>query len=108
DIIQQSFVTGGWAVDLGAASGAGVDAVHVWAFPVVNNVIGAGQFINAASFNARQDVANFYGQQFLMSGFSFLFDKSKLAPGQYYVGVYVHSTVTGTFNQQQFALVTIK
>ena len=31
-----------------------------------------------------------------------------LAPGQYYVGVYCHSSVTGTFNQQQFSLVTIR
>jgi hypothetical protein len=30
-----------------------------------------------------------------------------LCPGQYYVGACCHSTVTGTFNQQRFVLVTI-
>src|SRR5262249_19394147 len=28
--ISQPFNTGGWAVDLGASSGTGVDAIHVW------------------------------------------------------------------------------
>ena len=104
--IKQPFNTGGWAVDLGATSGVGVDAVHVWAFPVVNGVIGAGQFVNAALLGgARPDVAAVFGSQFANAGFNFLM--TGLSPGQYYVGVYVHSSVTGTFNQQQFALVTI-
>jgi subtilisin family serine protease len=104
--IQQPFITGGWAVDLGAPSGTGVDAIHVWAFPVVNGVTGAGQFVAAAQLGGtRPDVAAVFGNQFAKAGFNFLM--TGLSPGQYYVGVYVHSSVTGTFNQQQFALVTI-
>jgi hypothetical protein len=104
--ISQPFITGGWAVDLGASSGTGIDAVHVWAFPVVNGVVGAGQFVDAALLGGvRPDVGAVFGPQFAAAGFNFLM--TGLAPGQYYVGVYVHSSVTGTFNQQQFALVTI-
>src|SRR5262249_17414531 len=104
--ISQPFITGGWAVDLGAKTGTGVDAVHVWAFPGANGGIGAGQFVDAALLGGvRPDVGAVFGAQFANSGFNFLM--KGLAPGQYYVGVYVHSSVTGTFNQQQFALVTI-
>src|SRR4029450_10336624 len=31
--VSSSFAVAGWAVDTGAPSGTGVDAVHVWAFP---------------------------------------------------------------------------
>jgi len=104
--ITQPFITGGWAVDLRASSGAGVDAIHVWAFPVVNGVIGAGQFVDAALLGgSRPDVGAVFGSQFNNAGFNFLM--TGLAPGQYYVGVYARSTVSGTFNQQQFALVTV-
>ena len=46
-----------------------------------------------------------FGSQFANAGFNFLM--TSLAPGRYYIGVYCRSRVTGTFNQQQFALVTI-
>ena len=31
--VVQPFVVAGWAIDLAAWSGTGVDAVHVWAYP---------------------------------------------------------------------------
>ena len=54
---------------------------------------------------ARADVGDVFGGQFTNAGFNFLM--TGLRPGQYYVGVYAHSTVSGTFNQQRFVLVTI-
>jgi hypothetical protein len=105
-LVLQPFNTGGWAVDLGAAAGTGVDAIHVWAFPVANGVIGSGQFVDAALLGgARGDVGAAFGPQFANAGFNFLM--KNLAPGQYYVGVYVRSNVSGAFNQQQFSLITI-
>ena len=50
---------------------AGVDAVHVWAFPVVNGVVGAGQFVAAATLGgSRPDVAAAFGAQFANAGFT--------------------------------------
>ena len=111
-IVKQPFVTGGWAVDLGAASGVGVDAIHVWAFPIVNGVVGAGRFVDQATLGGgRFDVGAVFGTQFTNAGFNFLMDG--LTPGEYIVGVYVHSTVTGAFNanhsgQTKFVRITIQ
>src|SRR5947207_1847349 len=97
--VTQPFITGGWAVDLASTNGAGVDAIHVWAFPVSNTgVIGAGVFVDAAILHGnRPDVGAVFGAQFNDAGFNFAM--AGLAPGRYYIGVYVRSTVTGTFNQ---------
>lgn len=109
--VKQPFVTGGWAVELGAAVGVGVDAIHVYAFPVVNGVVGAGRFVNQATLGgARADVGSVYGTQFTNSGFNFLMDG--LTPGEYIIGVYVRSTVSGNFNadnpgQTKFVRITI-
>ena len=54
----QPFKVAGWALDLGSASGSGVNTVHVWAYPNP----GSGQpaiFIGAATYgNARPDVGD--------------------------------------------------
>ena len=111
-IVSQPFVTGGWAIDLGAASGSGVDAIHVWAFPVANGVVGAGRFVDQATLGGgRSDVGAVFGSQFTNCGFNFLMNG--LTPGQYIVGVYVHSSVTGAFDagvagQTRFVNITIQ
>jgi hypothetical protein len=101
--VQQPFVASGWAVDLRAVNGIGVDAIHVYAFPVGG---GAPVFVGqAATGGVRGDVGALFGSQFTNSGYTLAV--AALAPGIYDMGVYAHSTVTGTFNQQQFARVTI-
>ena len=45
------------------------------------------------------------GAQFTNSGYNVTV--SGLAPGQYQIAVYAHSTVTGTFNQSRVVSVTI-
>ena len=105
--VSQPFVTGGWAIDRGASNGTGVDAIHVWAFPLVNGVVGAGRFVDQATLNGgRPDVAAVFGAQFQSSGFNFLM--TGLTPGTYIIGVYCRSGVTGTFNQQRFVTVTVQ
>ena len=108
-IIAQPFLTGGWAVDLASPSGSGVDAVHVWAFPIVNGVVNPAQarFVaQGTSGGARPDVGAVFGSRFTNSGYSFVM--TGLPPGQYVLGVYARSTVSGTFNQSKFVTITIQ
>jgi hypothetical protein len=92
-VLPTTFIIGGWALDRGAASGPGVNAVHVWAYPVNG---AAPVFVGAAATGGiRPDVAGFVGQQFLACGYSV---NGRLAPGDYTLAVFAQSTVTGTFN----------
>jgi hypothetical protein len=94
---------GGWAVDLGAPAGTGVDAVHVWAYPIGG---GPAVFAGAAAPNLpRPDVGTVFGSQFTNSGYGF--HASILAPGAYTLVAYARSTVAGAFNAWQSVQVTI-
>jgi glucose/arabinose dehydrogenase len=96
------FRVAGWALDLAAASGTGVDAVHVWAFPSAGN----GVFLGVASYGgSRPDVGGVFGSQFTNSGFNLL--ASGLAPGSYTLVAYAHSSLTGTFNDATLVPITI-
>ena len=102
--VVQPRIAGGWAIDLGAASGSGVDAIHVWAFPVGG---GPAVFVaQAASSGARPDVGAGFGSQFTNSGYSYIING--LSPGVYDLGVYAHSTVSGTFNQFRVVRITVR
>jgi hypothetical protein len=101
--VGQPFTLAGWAIDRDAASGPGVDAVHVWAYPATG---GPPIFVAAAPVDVpRADVGAAFGAQFTNSGYAVTV--SGLPPGQYQVVVYAHSTVTGTFNQWRIVTVTI-
>ena len=93
----QPFTVAGWAVDLAAQTGPGVDAVHVWAYP--NPGSGAAAvFLGAATYGgSRPDLGAAYGSQFTNSGFTLTVQNQD--PGEYRLIVYARSTVTGTFNQ---------
>ena len=95
--IAQPFYMSGWAIDQSAPSGSGVDTVHVWAFPSGG---GSPVFVGAANYGAaRPDVASLFGSGFANSGWSLPI--RGLVPGTYTLQAYAHSTVTGTFNQNQ-------
>jgi hypothetical protein len=99
------FTVGGWALDLGAATGAGVDAVHVYAYPNPGSGTPA-IFLGAASYGgARPDVAVLFGTQFTNSGFGL--QVTSLTPGTYQLVVFMRSTVTGTFPASRTVTVTI-
>jgi hypothetical protein len=94
-IVTSRFTVSGWAVDLAAPSGTGVDAVHVWAYPAAG---GAPVFIGAnAAWVSRPDVGAIFGSAFTPSGFSVV--TAPLASGSWNMVVFARSTVTGTFNQ---------
>lgn len=95
----------GWAIDRGASSGSGIEAIHVWAFPVG---VGQAVWVGAAALGfARPDVAAVFGSsQFTNSGYNLLL--TGLERGvQYNIGVYAYSGVSQSFNQSRFVLVTI-
>jgi hypothetical protein len=98
----QPFAVAGWAIDRDATSGTGVDAIHVWAYPSSGSAI----FLGTAQLGAaRNDVGGIYGAQFTNSGYNLAV--SGLAPGQYQIVVFAHSTVTGTFNQSRVVAITV-
>ena len=87
------FRVAGWAIDRGAAAGTGVDAFHVWAFPVAG---GAPLFAGVASPTVRPDIAGMFGPQFLGAGFELT--GIRITPGVYDLAVFAHSTVTNSFS----------
>jgi hypothetical protein len=105
-VISGSFSVGGWAVDLGSSSGTGVNAVDVYAFPVVGTGFGAPTYLGPAVLGAnRPDLAGFFGARFGTAGFNL--QVSGLAAGRYRLVVYARSSVSGTFNNLRFADITI-
>jgi hypothetical protein len=97
-----SFTVAGWAADLAAASGAGVDAVHVWAVPSA----GSPLFLGSATYGGpRPDVGAAFGSQFTNTAFGLTV--ASLPIGTYTITVYAHSTITGTFNQVRTATVAL-
>jgi hypothetical protein len=100
-IATQVAITG-WAVDLSAPSGTGVDTVHVWALPAG----GSWTFLGAASMGvARPDVAGAIQRpEMTNSGFGLL---ATLPPGTYDIAAHAHSVVSNTFNNVKVARVTV-
>ena len=90
--VSGSFVVAGWALDPQAWTGAGIDAVHVWAVPVDQTA--APQFLGAATLAVpRPDVAAAFGPQYDRAGYSLVAPAP--APGMYDLIVYAHTTRTG-------------
>ena len=88
------FVVAGWALDPTAASGTGVDAVHVWAFPSSG---GAPIFLGSATMGqTRSDVGSYFGAQFTTAGFGLQVTRA-LAPGLYNVQVFAHQQSTASW-----------
>ena len=91
--LSRNIKVGGWAVDLGATTNSGVDAVHVWAYPVDGST---PIFVGAATFDqSRPDVAAAFGARYSNSGFNL---QGTLPPGNYTIVVYAHSSVANAFN----------
>ncbi|MEO7270796.1 MAG: hypothetical protein ABIX28_10805, partial [Vicinamibacterales bacterium] len=81
--VPAAFLIGGWAFDPGAGVGAGVDAVHVWAYPAGG---GAGVFLGPAAIGGeRLDIVESYGVH--SAGFG-LNAPAVLPPGPYVLRVF--------------------
>ncbi len=97
--VRQPFQVAGWAIDHAAASGTGVDAVHVYAYPSDSSGAPTGPpaLGQVAGYGvSRPDVGAVYGSRFTNSGYSV--DIAGLPAGYYHLVVYARSTVTGTWN----------
>jgi hypothetical protein len=102
-VVTPHFTLAGWAVDGSAVTGTGIDAVHVWAYPLSG---ATPVFAGAAALgDARPDVAALFGDQFANAGYHLAV--SNLAPDTYTLVVYGHSSVTGTFSVAQGVQVTV-
>jgi hypothetical protein len=100
--VASSFTVSGWALDLGAATGTGVNGVQVYLTPRG----GSATFLGAATYgSARSDVGAVYGSQFTSSGFSM--PVSGLAAGNYRLTLYPYSTVTQALTTPAIVDVTV-
>ena len=92
-VVREPFIVAGWALDLAATSGAGVDVVDVWAYPAT----GAPAIFVGYSHTggARPDVGAVYGASFSTSGYGLVV--RGLAPGSYMLAVFEHSLVLENF-----------
>jgi glucose/arabinose dehydrogenase len=100
--VGSSFVLAGWALDTSAASGVGVDTIHVWAFPAGG---GTPVFLGVPALRgSRPDVGAVFGSQFTPSGFNMAV--STLPAGTWDVVVYVHSSVSNAFQTWQIVRVS--
>ena len=98
------FAVGGWAIDLDAPAGAGVETVHVWGYPDSG---GAPVFLGVAAYGGtRGDLAAAFGAQFARAGFDLTV--TSLPAGGYNVVAYARSTVTGTFAIARAVRVTVE
>ena len=93
---SQPFAITGWAIDQSAASGTGIESVHVWVYPDPGSGT-APSFVGLATYGTpRPDVAALYGQRFTNSGFTI--SVNGLARGHtYQFALFPHSAVTGQF-----------
>jgi hypothetical protein len=86
----------GWAVDIGASNGTGIDLVDIWARDVSS---GVNTFVGRATGPlSRPDVASLFGRsQFTLSGYTATLQN--LTPGHNYdLFVFAHSMVTNEWS----------
>jgi hypothetical protein len=92
--VGASFTVSGWALDLSAINGTGVDAVHVWAFPVSS--AGPPVFLGATTtFTSRPDVGAIFGAHFTPCGFTLT--ATALTQGTWDIYVFARSALSGQF-----------
>jgi hypothetical protein len=101
----------GWAIDLDAPGGTGVDTLHVWAYP--RSGCGAPScdappiFLGAAEYGGRRpDVGALFGDRFRDSGFGLIVDA--LPAGTYDLAVFAWSSAAGNFVPAKVVRATVR
>ena len=102
--VDRPFVIGGWAIDTGATTGTGIDAIQAWAYPV--STPGSPVFVGTGQFGDRSDVASIFGAQFLHGGYSVV--SSSPPPGVWDLVVFAHSAMSGTYDAVQVIRITVR
>jgi hypothetical protein len=106
--VGSPFFVGGWAADLDATLGTGVDTVHVWAYPIDASGKALDPiFLGPAIYGgARPDVGAIYGDRFADSGYGIIV--RGLPPGTYDLAVFAFSTVANNFTPAKVVRVTVR
>ena len=100
--VHSNFRVRGWVFEEGAP-GTGVDAVHVWAYPVSS---GSPVFLGAATLgDPRPDVGAIFGPRYTPSGYHL--DVTGLAHGRYDIVVFARNSASGVFNQRRLVRVRV-
>jgi len=99
--VKLPFLIAGWAVDLAAPEGTGVNRVEILEGGCEGTVIGI-----ATNGIDRPDVAETYGPQFAPSGWQF--EVKLLRPGDYTLAVRTKSSGVDNYNQCQAIQVTVE
>ena len=101
--VATTFTLSGWAFDRRATASAGVDVLHVWAYPGNG---GTPVFVGVATTgNSRPDVAAAWGAPYSHSGFSVT---GSLAPGPYDLVLFARSTVSGDFENARVVHINVQ
>jgi hypothetical protein len=102
--VGQPFLLAGWAADLDAPAGTGIETLHVWAYPATG---GTPLFLGTAALGGvRPDVAAIHGDQFRSAGFTFT--AQGLTPGTYDLVVFPWRHVSGGFAVPKTVHVTVR
>jgi len=103
---DQPFTVEGWALDLASCCNAGIQYVHVWAYPAREDGMPNGDppvFVGTAQLGLyRPDVGNVYGRQYDYSGFRLDTGPSlfTLRPGYYRLVAYARG-ISGNVGEYQ-------
>jgi Viral BACON domain len=102
--VAQPFNVVGWAADLDAAAGTGIDTLHAWAYPLTG---GPPVFLGVPAYGGvRPDVAAVHGDQFRDTGFGLVVQG--LPHGNYDLAVFPWSAVSGAFAPPKIVRVTVR
>ena len=104
--VMQPFVVGGWALDIDATTGSGVDAVDIWAYP--ESGAGATPILlgSSESGGSRPDVGKIFGDQFARSGFTLA--ASRLQRGVYDLAVVARHDAANTLGDARFVRINVR
>jgi hypothetical protein len=99
EVLTQPIQFSGWALDLDATAGTGVDGVEIWAYSLSGRQI-KPFFISEAKYGYfREDVVKTFGWQFGASGYEA--SVSGLTPGGYVFIVRARNAEKGHFDQSR-------
>jgi hypothetical protein len=102
--VERPFKLAGWAIDVNAGSGTGIETLHVWAYPVGG---APAVFVGATAYGGpRPDVGAVFGERFSRSGFSISVDA--LVPGDYDLAVFAWSSERDGFLPARLIRVTVR
>jgi murein DD-endopeptidase MepM/ murein hydrolase activator NlpD len=94
--IAGRFAIGGWAIHEAAASGTGVNQVHIY----FDGGPGSGARGVAATYGIRRDdVAAAFGDRYRYAGYHFELESSELSLGQHTIHIYAHSTAVDQWQE---------